>query len=141
MASFNKVILIGRVTQEPELRFTPSGKPVANFTLAVDSPRQNAKGEKEADFISIVAWQKLAEICAHYLTKGKLIAIEGRLQTRSYETQDGQRRKTYEVVASTMQMLDRAKAQTGSAQEAAEAPVKETAPESDDFINLEEMPF
>ncbi|MBI2252158.1 MAG: single-stranded DNA-binding protein, partial [Armatimonadetes bacterium] len=97
-------ILIGRVTADPELRYTPSGKPVVNFVIAVDRPK-NADGKKEADFVTIVAWQKLAEICANYLNKGKLIAIDGRLQVRSFETQDGQKRKVYEVVANNMQML------------------------------------
>lgn len=105
MASYNKVILIGRVTADPELRYTPSGKPVVNFAIAVDRPKINTDGKKEADFITIVAWQKLAEICANYLNKGKLIAIDGRLQVRSFETQDGQKRKVYEVVANNMQML------------------------------------
>lgn len=104
MASLNKVILIGRLTQDPELRYTPNGAPVANFTVAVD--RKFSKND-ETDFIPIVAWRRLAEICNEFLHKGKLVAIEGRLQTRSYETQEGQRRKAYEVVADEMQMLDR----------------------------------
>ncbi|MFH1453916.1 MAG: single-stranded DNA-binding protein [Armatimonadota bacterium] len=112
---YNKVILIGRVVADPELRYTPSGKPVVNFAIAVDRPKFGDSQERSADFINIVAWQKLAEICANYLTKGKLIAVDGRLQTRSYETNDGQKRKVYEVVASIMKMLDRPKSYNAGA--------------------------
>jgi len=106
MASFNKVILIGRLTRDPDLRYTPSGVPVAHFTLAVNRVRGAGKQE-ETDFIDIVAWQKLAEICQQYLTKGKLVAVEGRLQIRNYEDKEGQKKKAVEVVANEMQMLDR----------------------------------
>ena len=96
----NKVILIGRLTRDPELRFTPAnGIAVTNFTIAVDRPFTNQKGEREADFIRIVVWRKLAEICANNLSKGRLVAVDGRLQIRSYEAQDGQRRYMTEVVA------------------------------------------
>jgi len=105
LASYNKIILIGRLTADPELRYTPNGNPVANFTLAVN--RRSSKEEKEADFINIVAWQKLAEICSQYLTKGKLIMVDGRLQTRTYEANDGTKRKVFDVVADNMQMLDK----------------------------------
>jgi single-strand DNA-binding protein len=104
----NKIILIGRLTRDPELRYTPSGTPVAKFTLAVDR-RANKQGEKEADFIDIVTWQKTAETCANYLGKGRLVAVEGRLQIRSYEDGQGLRRKAAEVVAETVRFLDRAK--------------------------------
>jgi single-strand DNA-binding protein len=104
VASLNKIILVGRLTADPELRYTPSGAPVANFTLAVD--RKFSKND-ETDFIPVVAWRRLAEICNEFLHKGKLIAVEGRLQTRSYEDKEGQRRKAFEVVADDMQMLDR----------------------------------
>jgi single-strand DNA-binding protein len=108
----NKVILIGRLTRDPEMRFTPAnGVPVTTFTLAVDRPFLNQKGEREADFIRIVTWRKLAETCGNYLKKGMLTAISGRLQIRSYEGQDGQRRYITEVVADEMQFLE--KKQTG----------------------------
>lgn len=104
MASLNSVTLIGRVVGPPELRYTPGGKAVAQFTLAVD--RRVSKGsEKECDFIPIVAWEKLAEICNQYLSKGKPIAVQGGLRTRKYETQDGQKRTAFEVVIHEMQML------------------------------------
>ncbi|MFN8609306.1 MAG: single-stranded DNA-binding protein [Vulcanimicrobiota bacterium] len=102
----NLVVLVGRVVGPPELRYTPGGKGVAQFTLAVDRTRGGKPGqEKETDFIPVVAWERLAEICNEYLTKGKLISIQGALRTRTYETQDGQKRKAFEVVASEMQML------------------------------------
>ncbi|MCL4513926.1 MAG: single-stranded DNA-binding protein [Candidatus Eremiobacteraeota bacterium] len=102
---FNKIILIGRLTRDPEVRYTPAGVPVAHFTLAVDRSRSSSK-ENETDFIDIVAWQKLAEICQQYLGKGRLVAIDGRLQIRNYEAKDGQKRKAVEVVASDMKILD-----------------------------------
>lgn len=106
--SLNKVILIGRLAREPELRYTASGIPVANFTVAVDRPFVNAQGEREADFIRVIAWRKLAENCSNYLDKGRLVAVEGRLQVRSYQTSDSQNRTVSEVVADNVQFLDRA---------------------------------
>lgn len=134
----NRVILVGRVAIEPELRYTPSGTQVANFVLAVDRNRLTAKGEKEADFIKIVTWGKLAEICAQYLSKGKLIAIEGRLQVRSYDTPEGQKRKAYEVVAETMKMLDRKGAGEGPA--AGETPDFAHDDQLDDIVS-DDLPF
>lgn len=105
MASLNTITLIGRVVAPPEMRYTPGGKAVAQFALAVDRRASKNTQEKECDFIPIVVWEKLAEVCNQYLTKGKQIAIQGQLRTRSYETQDGQKRKAFEVVANEMQML------------------------------------
>lgn len=102
----NKVILIGRLTRDPELRYTASGVPVATFTLAVDRPFTNQQGERETDFINIVAWRRLAETCANNLGKGRLVAVDGRLQIRSYETPEGQRRRVAEVVAGDVRFLD-----------------------------------
>ena len=117
MASMNIVVLVGRVVGPPELRYTPGGKGVAQFTIAVDRTRGGKNGqEKETDFIPIVAWERLAEICNEYLTKGKLVSIQGSLRTRSYETQDGQKRKAFEVVASEMQMLSTGEARGGSSE-------------------------
>ncbi len=104
MSSLNRVILIGRVVAPPELRYTTSGKAVASFRMAVDR-RGRSGGENTADFIPVVAWERLAEICNEFLSKGKLIAIEGRLQTRTYEAQDGQKRSAFDVVADDMRML------------------------------------
>ena len=109
----NKVILVGRLAQDPEVRYTQNGKAVASFNLAVN--RSFGQGQNQADFIPIVAWEKLAETCGNNLTKGQRILIEGRLQIRSYETNDGQKRRVAEVVAQSMEFLERKQAPgTGS---------------------------
>ena len=102
----NKIVLIGRLTDEPELRYTESGTAVCNFTLAVERNFTNQNGERETDFIDIVVWRKQAENCADYLSKGLLSAVEGRLQIRSYETDSGDRREVTEVVANNVQFLE-----------------------------------
>ena len=101
----NRIVLIGRLTKDPELRYTQSGKAVCAFTLAVDRPYVGADGNKETDFINIVVWNKLGENCAQYLGKGKLAAVDGRLQIRSYDGQDGQRRYVTEVIADNVRFL------------------------------------
>lgn len=101
----NRVILIGRLTKDPELRYTPSGIAVASFTLAVERPFKNAQGEREVDFIPNVVYRQLAELCANYLAKGKLAAVDGRLQIRSFDGQDGQRRWVTEVIAENVRFL------------------------------------
>ena len=103
----NRVILIGRMCFDPELRYTPSGVAVVNFRVAVDRRMPNPQGEREADFIDIVAWRQNAEFTSNYLAKGRLVAIEGRLQVRQWTTNDGQRRRSVEVVADTVRALDR----------------------------------
>jgi single-strand DNA-binding protein len=100
----NKCILIGRLTKDPDLRYTQSGTAVATFTLAVD--RAFSK-EKETDFIPIVVWQKQAENCAEYIGKGSLVAVEGRIQVRTYEAKDGGKRWATEVVAGAVHFLDK----------------------------------
>lgn len=102
----NRCILIGRLTRDPELKYIPSGTPVVNFTLAVERPFTNKQGERETDFVPIVVWRKQAENCANYLGKGSLVAVDGRLQVRTYE-QDGQRRYITEVIAEDVRFLDR----------------------------------
>lgn len=101
----NRVVLIGRLTKDPELRYTPSGVAVASFTLAVDRNFKSANGEREADFIPCVVFRQLAELCANYLAKGKIAAVDGRLQIRTYDAQDGQRRWVTEVVAENVRFL------------------------------------
>ena len=101
----NRVVLIGRLTKDPELRYTPNGVAVASFTLAVERNFKNANGEREADFIPCVVYRQLAELCSNYLDKGKLAAVDGRLQVRTYDAQDGQRRWVYEVVAENVRFL------------------------------------
>ena len=101
----NRIVLIGRLVKDPELRYSTSGKAVATFTLAVDRPFKNAQGERETDFINIVVWGAQAESSANYLRKGKLAAVDGRLQIRSFDGQDGQRRWVTEVVADNVRFL------------------------------------
>ena len=103
----NKVILIGRLVADPTLRYTASGVAVTSFTIAVDRPFKNEGGEKEADFIDIVTWRKQAETCANHLNKGRLVAVDGRLQIRSYDDQNGIRRKAAEIVADQVRFLDK----------------------------------
>ncbi|MDD3268970.1 MAG: single-stranded DNA-binding protein [Syntrophomonadaceae bacterium] len=105
----NRVILIGRLTRDPELRYTPSGTAVATFTLAVGRKFKR----DETDFIPIVTWTKLAEHCANYLSKGRMVAVEGRIQVRTYDTQEGQKRWVTEVVAEDVRFLEKAGTSTG----------------------------
>src|SRR5215831_4492624 len=136
MASLNKVFLIGNLTRAPELRYTPSGMAVADLRLAVNSRYQTKSGEKREDtcFLNIVVWGKQAESCSEYLDKGSPIMVEGRLQTRDWETKDGQKRNVVEVVAERVQFMGRGKSAAGGpgAPEAVEA----SAGEGDD-----EVPF
>jgi len=103
----NRVILVGRLANDPELKYTPSGVAVSTFRVAVNRPFTNAQGEREADFIDVVAWRQAAEFAANYLGKGRLVAVEGRLQVRSYQAQDGSRRRVSEVVCDNLKGLDR----------------------------------
>ncbi|HKF15680.1 MAG TPA: single-stranded DNA-binding protein [Candidatus Dormibacteraeota bacterium] len=112
MSNLNKVMLIGRLTKDPEMRYTPSGQPVTSFSIATNRYGKSADGERRefTDYHNIVAWnigtRTLAELVAQYTRKGSLVYIEGRLQTRSWEGQDGQKRRTTEVVANDVQFLD-----------------------------------
>lgn len=110
----NRIILIGRLTADPQLRYTKNGNAVTNFTLAVNKSFVGQDGERGADFIDVVVWRKLAEACANHLAKGRLAAVEGRLEIRSYEDQQGVRRKAAEVVADNVRFLDWGKEQTSS---------------------------
>ncbi len=101
----NNTVLVGRLTADPELRYTPSGVAVASFTLAVDRPFAK-EGQQQADFIPIVVWQKQAENCANYISKGRMVAIEGRIQVRTYEDKQGQKRWVTEVIANNVRFLD-----------------------------------
>ncbi|RRJ62979.1 single-stranded DNA-binding protein [Paenibacillus oralis] len=102
----NRVILIGRLTRDPELRYTPSGVAVTQFTIAVDRPFTSQGGEREADFIPVVTWRQLAETCANYLRKGRLTAVEGRIQVRNYENNEGRRVYVTEVIADNVRFLE-----------------------------------
>jgi single-strand DNA-binding protein len=135
MASVNKVILIGNLGADPELRYTPSGRAVATFNLATKEQWTTKEGEKgeRTEWHRVVAWGKLGEICGEYLHKGKQVYVEGRIQTRSWEDKDGNKRYTTEIVAQTMQMLGPvSKRENGGP--ANEFPVEEPPDISDDDI-------
>ena len=106
-ASLNKVFLMGNLTRDPELRYIPSGAAVANFTVAVNRPYKNSTGEKkeEVSFVRVVVWGKMAEVCGEYLAKGRPVLVEGRLKSRSWEDQSGQKRSAMDVVANSVQFM------------------------------------
>lgn len=125
--SVNKVILIGRVGRDPEVRYTSSGSPVATFSVATDESFKAKNGEQQqhTEWHKVVAWSKLAEICGEYLTKGKLVYIEGSIRSRQWEDQSGNKRTSYEIIARNMQMLgsrsDSERAAAGTSRPAATA--------------------
>ncbi|MFK0524795.1 single-stranded DNA-binding protein [Paenibacillus illinoisensis] len=105
----NNVVLVGRLTKDPDLRYTPAGVAVTQFTLAVDRPFTSQGGERETDFIPVVTWRQLAETCANYLRKGRLAAVEGRIQVRNYENNEGKRVYVTEIVANNVRFLESSK--------------------------------
>jgi single-strand DNA-binding protein len=111
----NQVTLIGRIGRDPELRYTPSGVAVVSFSIAIDRPHRSSAGESEGesktDWLNVVAWRQNAEFAANYLSKGRLVLVQGRLQTRNWVAQDGTRRSSVEVVADRLQGLDKPKDQ------------------------------
>ncbi|WP_066195402.1 MULTISPECIES: single-stranded DNA-binding protein [Gracilibacillus] len=102
----NRVVLVGRLTRDPDLRYTPNGVAVANFTVACNRPFSNQQGEREADFVNCVVWRKQAESFANYMSKGSLIGVDGRIQTRSFDDQEGKRVFITEVMAESIQFLE-----------------------------------
>ena len=132
---YNKIILIGRLTRDPELRYTPQGTPVATMTVAVDRPYTNKEGDRETDFLDVVVWNKLAEIVTDNLTKGRLVLVEGRLQIRSYTDKEEKKRKVAEVVANNVKFLDKPKSQ----EELATEEILDGAVEIE--IDEEDIPF
>lgn len=106
---YNKIILIGRTTADPEMRSTTSGTAVTTFTLAVARTYKGQDGEKKTDFLDCVAWRGLAETVANHVKKGYLLAVEGRMETRSYEDKEGNKRRVYEVICDNVRFLDRGK--------------------------------
>ncbi len=131
MANLNKVFLIGNLTRDPELRYIPSGTAVATFTVASGRAYTLASGEKreETCFVRVVSWSRQAELCGEYLSKGSPVFVEGRLQSRSWEAQDGQKRSTIEVVAQNIQFLSRGGSRTtDEASRPAEAEGSQAAP-------------
>ncbi len=139
MVSLNKVMLIGNVGTDPEMRFTPNGNPVTSFTMATNRVFQSPEGERkqETDWFNIVAWGKLAEQCNQFLTKGRRVYVEGRMHTRSWEGQDGQKRSRTEIVASRVLFLDRQSLAnlpaTGEAAPPAEGAAEDVEPEDLSF--------
>ena len=135
----NRVVLIGRLTRDPELRYINNGTPTASFTLAVDRGYKNAAGERETDFIDVVVWRQMAEHCANYLAKGKLAAVDGKLQIRAYTAQDGSKRKAVEVVADTVRFLSPASENTAPA--SATTGAEEDRPFGPGAKDDEDLPF
>jgi single-strand DNA-binding protein len=131
----NKVMIIGHLGRDPEMRYTPSGRPVASFSVAVSRNWKSSNGERksETEWFKIVAWGRLAEICKEYLHKGQQVYIEGRLQTRQWEDKEGQQRTSVEVVANEMTMLGERREKGMSDNLSAEPP----PPEMDE----DEFPF
>src|SRR5690625_2375679 len=117
----NRVVIVGRLTRDPDLRYTPNGVAVANFTVAANRPFTNQQGNREADFINCVVWRKPAENLANYMKKGNLIGVDGRLQSRSYEGQDGKTVYVTEVVADSVQFLEPKGSSQGGGQSPAES--------------------
>lgn len=137
----NNVTLVGRLTKDPELKYTPSGVAVANFTLAVNRPFKGQSGENEADFINIVVWRKPAENAANFLKKGSLAGVTGSVQTRNYEGSDGKRVYVTEVVADRVQFLDTKGSGNGnSAPQSKQAP-KQDQPSGQIDIDDSDLPF
>lgn len=135
----NRVVLIGRLTKDPELRYTPTGTATTSFTLAVERPFKNQSGENEADFIQIVTWRKLAETCANYLAKGRLTAVEGRVQTRNYENNEGRRIYITEIVADNVRFLESAKRDDRQTNQQSTDPFADDGQPID--INTDDLPF
>lgn len=150
-ASLNRAEIIGNLTRDPELRKTTSGQSVASFSVATNRAYTDSTGVKkeQADYHNVVAWGRLAEICSQYLTKGKKVYIDGRMQTRDWEGQDGQKKYRTEIVAENMIMLDRGGSPMGGGSSRPEASSNDESPmvadepsqTPDDEIKLEDIPF
>lgn len=110
----NHIVVMGRLTRDPELRQTPSGVSVASFTLAVDRDRKDQNGEKIADFIDVLVWRNTAEFVSKYFTKGRMAVVSGRLQIRNWTDKDGNKRKSAEIVADSVYFADSKKDDSGS---------------------------
>jgi single-strand DNA-binding protein len=155
--SVNKVILIGRLGKDPELKYTPSGAPMAKFSLATDESFKDKTGERQnrTEWHNIVAWNKLAEICGEYLTKGKLVYIEGSIRSRQWQDQSGNKRTNYDIIANFMQMLgskaesdrmssgtvDRSAAERPASPGPTPSPVADPIPLPEPEISDEDIPF
>lgn len=131
----NKVMVIGHLGRDPEMRYTPSGRPVTTFTLAVSRAWNSADGERhaETEWFNIVAWGNLAEICKQYLAKGQQVYIEGRLQTRRWDDKEGQKHTSVEIVANEMMMLGERREPASSSEDQAGGAEGETSATDDEF--------
>ena len=141
----NRVLLIGRLTAKPELRYTASNLPFTRFSVAVNRTFSNRDGERETDFINIVVWRKQAENVCNYLDKGSLVSIEGRLQTNNYEDKDGNKRYSMEVVADSVQFLESKGQRSNRASEASpydyQQPSNNQTGSYTNDVNVEDDPF
>ena len=135
MASLNKVMIIGNLGKDPEMRFTPAGNPVTSFSVATNRRYTTAAGEQkeETEWFNVETWSKLAEQCNQFLSKGKLVYVEGRLRTHTWESQDGQKHYRTEIVANSVRFLDR--------QAAAPLPGEKTEEAGADELEPEDLPF
>jgi len=143
MASLNKVMIIGNLGSEPEMRFTPNGNPVTSFRIATNRMYTTPDGERkqETEWFSVVAWNKLAEQCNQFLSKGRLVYAEGRLHTHTWESQDGQKHSRSEIVANRVVFLDR-QALAPLPEERAEEKAEEKAEEAGEVeLEPEDIPF
>jgi len=143
--NLNRATIIGNLTRDPEVRTTPAGQQVASFGIATNQVWNDASGNKQerVEFHNIVAWGKLADICGQYLGKGRKVYVEGRLQTREWEGQDGAKKQRTEIVAENMIMLDRGNAAVPAAAGAPRAATASanSAPNPDQEIRVEDIPF
>ena len=140
--SLNKVMLIGNLTRDPELKTLTSGQPVATLGVATNRVFNDKQGQRQdqTEFHNVVAWGKLAEICQQYMTKGRKVYVEGRLQTREWTSQDGTKHQKTEIVAENIIMLDRAGASTGGAPVATNRPAQNSAPRPGGGYNTKPQP-
>ena len=144
----NKVILIGNLTRDPELRTTPSGVSVCSFSIAVNRRRANQQGERETDFFNIIAWRGLGDLCGKYLSKGRKVCVTGEIQNRSYDGKDGVKRYVTEIIADDVEFLtprdgSAAGASGGYAPSYEAAPAVGSAPAAEGFeeIDDDQLPF
>ena len=139
MVSVNKMIIIGNLGSEPEMRFTPNGRPVTSFNVATNRRYTTADGERkeETDWFTVVTWSRLAEQCNQFLTKGRLVYVEGRIRLRTWEGQDGQKRYRNEIIAERVSFLDR-QAAVALPEEKVDEKVEEGG---GDEIEPEDLPF
>ena len=137
----NKVVLVGRLTAKPELRYTASNTAYTRFSVAVNRNFTNADGKRDADFINVVAWRKQAETISKYFDKGNLIALEGRLQTGSYDDKDGNKRYTVEVALDNFEFVESKSAREASSNNYEPTPYDYQDSKSEGGVNIEDDPF